>query len=208
MGGEDAKQGELPYQIELVHEGYHDCGGSLVIVNNTQVVVTAAHCVIGMSIEGYNVVAGELKLSAESGLEQRRTVSRIEIHANYSAANSYRNDIAIMLPSSPFNITENVKPIALPSPLQQTNGSILVSGWGTTHGGNDPDTLQKVELPVVSDEDCQKAYSDRTLLPSMLCAGYLGEGGKDSCQGLNLNLSFSCPNIFNVISTLPLGTLD
>jgi len=37
-------------------------------------------------------------------------------------------------------------------------------------------------VPVVSDEDCRKAYGEAEVADSMICAG-LPEGGKDSCQG-------------------------
>merc|ERR1711933_410987 len=43
----------------------------------------------------------------------------------------------------------------------------------------------KVDVPVVSDEQCNKDYSSSNapeIAASMICAG-LPEGGKDSCQG-------------------------
>merc|ERR1711988_485708 len=43
--------------------------------------------------------------------------------------------------------------------------------------------MGKVEVPVVSDEDCNVSYEGTNpILDSMICAG-LPEGGKDSCQG-------------------------
>jgi trypsin len=42
--------------------------------------------------------------------------------------------------------------------------------------------LKKVTVPVVSDDDCRKAYGQAEVADSMICAG-LPEGGKDSCQG-------------------------
>ena len=55
--------------------------------------------------------------------------------------------------------------------------------WGTLHEGGLllPKMLQKVDVPVVSDEECRVAYGDQ-VQDSMICAG-LKEGGKDSCQG-------------------------
>ena len=58
-----------------------------------------------------------------------------------------------------------------------------------------PSTLQEVEVPILSNKECQKwiqeaglaAYS---LIPKiMFCAGYK-KGGKDACQ-VNTNLFFS-----------------
>merc|ERR1712127_953153 len=58
-----------------------------------------------------------------------------------------------------------------------------VTGWGTTsEGGNLANTLQKVEVPVVSDDHCRDSYGQNDIADSMICAG-LERGGKDSCQG-------------------------
>ena len=56
-----------------------------------------------------------------------------------------------------------------------------MSGWGTlTEGGNTPTILQKVEVPIVSDDDCRESYGYSDVSDSMICAG---EEGRDSCQG-------------------------
>merc|ERR1712209_377167 len=61
--------------------------------------------------------------------------------------------------------------------------SCTVSGWGTTsEGGNLAHNLMKVEVPVVSDEDCRGSYGQSDITDSMICAGFEA-GGKDSCQG-------------------------
>lgn len=43
-----------------------------------------------------------------------------------------------------------------------------------------PFHLQCVEVPVLSDKECENSYSGK-ITERMVCAGYL-EGGKDSCQ--------------------------
>merc|ERR1712037_618482 len=62
-------------------------------------------------------------------------------------------------------------------------GICTVSGWGTTsEGGSLARVLQKVDVPVVSDEHCRDSYGQSDITESMICAG-LDQGGKDSCQG-------------------------
>merc|ERR1712133_55125 len=52
----------------------------------------------------------------------------------------------------------------------------------TSEGGNLARQLMKVDVPVVSDDDCRDAYGQNDIADSMICAG-LDAGGKDSCQG-------------------------
>lgn len=88
--------------------------------------------------------------------------------------------------ATPFNLDANVQPIALPESRQQTTGQIVLSGWGkTSSDGSIPRNLQYVQIPVVDDNTCQRAYDEEIILESMLCTGVLGEdaNGKDSCQG-------------------------
>lgn len=188
VGGEDVAQGELPYQISLRYFNSHICGGSLVVVENIQVIVTAAHCVTSGTPRQYKVVAGDVSISDHSGLEQTRQVKAIYAHKNYNSV-TFANDIAILFITEPFQTNGDVQPIPLPPKGKRTKGDIIVSGWGTTmSSGTLPDVLQQVQIPVISDKLCQEAYPRETILPSMLCAGLLGEGGKDSCQGILKNL--------------------
>ena len=45
-----------------------------------------------------------------------------------------------------------------------------------------PEYSQYVMVPTITNDDCNINYDGR-VTHSMLCAGYLGEGGKDSCTG-------------------------
>ena len=62
----------------------------------------------------------------------------------------------------------------------------LVTGWGTLKEDGKPScTLQQVEVPVLSNDDCTSKtnYTQKMITNNMLCAGYPGVGKKDSCQG-------------------------
>lgn len=60
----------------------------------------------------------------------------------------------------------------------------VVTGWGAIReGGPTSDTLQEVQVPIMSNSECRKSkYGERRITDNMLCAGYK-DGGKDSCQG-------------------------
>lgn len=60
----------------------------------------------------------------------------------------------------------------------------IAAGWGTLKEEGKPSCiLQKVEVPVISTEECRNTnYSAKMISDNMLCAGYPQEGKKDSCQ--------------------------
>ena len=94
-------------------------------------------------------------------------------------------DISILSLISPLPLSQSIQPVALPTLDQEVKeGEIsIVTGWGVTHGGGSISSqLQEVKVPIVGNERCQKAYRPLSITDRMLCAGYLGEGGKDSCQ--------------------------
>ena len=81
--------------------------------------------------------------------------------------------------------SQYIDAIALPTSGEEYDDgtSCTVTGWGTTsEGGSLGRVLQKVDVPVVSDDDCRGSYGVNDILDSMICAG-LPQGGKDSCQG-------------------------
>jgi trypsin len=57
-------------------------------------------------------------------------------------------------------------------------------GWGTTEsGGSQSEKLLEVDIPIISNEDCDECYGGYDAISgSMICAYQTG-GGVDSCQG-------------------------
>ena len=116
---------------------------------------------------------------------QEITVAQIKIHPQYNT-NDNANDIALIKLDKEAVLGPGVGLICLSDdglhlPIDDLNNQCLISGWGTLEsGGDQPDTLQEVLVPLVSKERCERAYG--SLHDSMLCAG-LDKGGKDSCQG-------------------------
>jgi len=181
VGGEDAREGQFPYQLSLRWLGSHICGASII---SETLAVTAAHCVDGDSPSAIQVVAGKHRRTTTGPNEQNKQVTRINVHPEYDDY-YFANDIALLTLSSsdPLVFNDFVKAIPLPAKEQQTTGDIIVSGWGAIRqGGAAADILQYVQIPTIDDVACQKLYPDERVLSSMLCAG-LPQGGKDSCQG-------------------------
>lgn len=75
---------------------------------------------------------------------------------------------------------------ALPAAETYVGKTGLVTGWGTLKEDGKPScTLQEVEVPVLSNDDCVNTtnYTAKMITNNMLCAGYPGVGQRDSCQG-------------------------
>ncbi|KAL2078683.1 hypothetical protein ACEWY4_026368 [Coilia grayii] len=187
VGGKDAPMGAWPWQASLHRQGQHFCGGSLI---NQDWVMTAAHCFPSASDpSGLVVYLGRQSQHGRNPNEVSRTVSRIVLHSKYDHGTS-DNDIALLQLSSSVNFTNYIRPVCLASENDTFDAGTKtwVTGWGSIRSGEAlpyPQTLQEVEVPVVSNSDCRKAYSaaNIAITPSMICTGLLGQGGKDSCQG-------------------------
>ena len=112
-------------------------------------------------------------------------VSKVWLHEDYDSW-TITNDICILDLEEAADFSSSViGPISIPYDGEEYSAGTIctVSGWGTTSsGGSLASTLMKVDVPVVSDDDCRDAYGQSDIADSMICAG-LDEGGKDSCQG-------------------------
>jgi len=188
VGGEEAADGEFPWQVSLRSIGAlgatHFCGGSII---DKDWILTAAHCCANQVPATMHVVAGGIKLNNFENEEENRNLDHIISHPDYSSA-TISNDACLLKLKESLEFTEFVQPIALPAAGQDTPAGTdcIVTGWGTLSEGalGLPNVLHKVTVPVVSDEDCNAAYQGAggSVADSMICAG-LEEGGKDSCQG-------------------------
>ena len=96
VGGEDAEDGEFPWQIQLRSSSSDRslfCGGWVL---NENWVGTAAHCCVGKLPRGVHVVAGGiLRVEDDEGEEQFSDVTEIVIHEDYSSLN-HENDICLL----------------------------------------------------------------------------------------------------------------
>uniref|UniRef100_A0A3B5LUW3 Peptidase S1 domain-containing protein n=1 Tax=Xiphophorus couchianus TaxID=32473 RepID=A0A3B5LUW3_9TELE len=191
VGGQEAAAGAWPWQAQLVIQGGL-CGGSLI---NSQWVLSAAHCFkstrdmspvsFSTSTSGVTVYLGLQSLTSSANVVSR-SAAQIIVHPDYNS-NTNDNDVALVQLFSAVTFTNYVRPVCLAA-----DGSVFpsgldcwVTGWGTlSYGGvvyyDISQTLQEVDVPIVSNSQCSASYS--TLTNNMLCAG-LTNGGKDSCQG-------------------------
>lgn len=185
VGGEEAAPGAWPWQVKIDANGFL-CGGSLI---DTDWVLTAAHCVVDdvgtvFEPDTIEVLAGAHDISISEPSQQSRGVSQIIPHEAYDPSTS-DNDIALLKLSQPVNLNARVALISLNTEDNLVAGTpAMVTGWGDlADGGQGPDTLHQVEVPLISNATCNAPdYYDGAITANMLCAGY-PQGGKDACQG-------------------------
>uniref|UniRef100_A0A8C5QQU0 Peptidase S1 domain-containing protein n=1 Tax=Leptobrachium leishanense TaxID=445787 RepID=A0A8C5QQU0_9ANUR len=166
VGGENAQDGEWPWQIVVNYLGDFICGGSLI---NTQWVLSAAFNVHNLAL-------------------------RIIKHLQYTYTGD-RGDITLVKLKNPVTFTDYIQPICLPTVSIAFPSGVRcwVTGWGTRSSGGDVpsvNTLQEVMTPLIDYKQCDQMYhigsstsSFTTIIQEeKICSGYK-EGGKDSCQG-------------------------
>ncbi|XP_068218442.1 proclotting enzyme-like [Palaemon carinicauda] len=182
VGGNEAEPLEWPWQAGLLRSigGSTFCGGSLI---SDQWVVTAAHCVDGMSASQLQVILGDHDTTVVETTELTLSVDNIIIHSGYDS-NTVDNDIALLhLQTSvgPF-ADERIMPICLPGNYISEDfiqEIATVTGWGTLQfQGVQSSVLMEVDLPIVDCQNFEIIADDVT--NNMICAY---EEGKDSCQG-------------------------
>ena len=178
VGGVESERGAFGFAVSLQDNGQHFCGGTLIA---PETVLTAAHCVEGVSISRISAVVGREHLSTSDG--QRAGISQIIVHPDYDAE-SLDSDIAILILQDtvvelPIGyLTDANEGLASPGEIA------TVIGWGTTReGGFAVDNVREAQVPIVSNAvaNLPQSYGG-DITDHMLAAGFAA-GGVDSCQG-------------------------
>ncbi|XP_041971856.1 vitellin-degrading protease-like [Aricia agestis] len=179
VGGEDVDIRAVPYQASLLRRGSYTCGCTII---SNDLVLTAAHCVVGSKPQEYTVRVGS-SFSSRGG--QIYPVGDFVWHPAFTFRNM-ESDVALIWLARPMRFSEKIKPIEMFGIGEEIKeGEItVVTGWGSLlEGGGVPTQLQMVKVPIVSPEVCNDAYAPLyTISPTMICAG-VPEGGLDACQG-------------------------
>ncbi|CAB3984832.1 MAM and LDL-receptor class A domain-containing 1-like isoform X1, partial [Paramuricea clavata] len=181
VGGQEATPGEWPWQVALLRGTFPFCGGSLV---SNQYVITAAHCVKSTDWNRVTIRVGEHDMRVKEGHEQDISIARngITVHPQYNSRTT-DYDIAVIRLSRSVQFTQRIKPVCFNRGIDFTGQRCYITRWGRLQsGGSTPKVLQEAQVPIVTPQECKKAYGSSRITDKMLCAGY-SQGGIDTCQG-------------------------
>ncbi|XP_073708659.1 serine protease 27-like [Garra rufa] len=185
VGGVDTFEGSWPWQVSLHSSvfGGHFCGGSLI---NNKWVLTAAHCLPGVTASSLLVYLGKRTQQGVNTYEISRNVISIIVHPSYNSQTN-DNDIALLHLSSAVTFNDYIRPVCLAAQgsVFPVGTSSWITGWGDIQSGvslPSPGILQETLVPVVANDQCNTLLGSGSVTTNMMCAGLI-EGGKDTCQG-------------------------
>lgn len=129
VGGEDAKEGQFPYQVSLRLKlnKQHFCGGSIL---SSRFILTAGHCAdgqMGSASQVYAVVGALQRLKGGIPIK----LEKITQHPGWDRS-QLANDVALIRTAEEIVFSDTVQPIALPKHNIEGNTKVLLSGWGRT----------------------------------------------------------------------------
>ncbi|XP_050353857.1 CLIP domain-containing serine protease HP8-like isoform X2 [Nymphalis io] len=202
FGGNRTRLFEMPWMVLLSYDSARgtrlSCGGTLI----TQwYVLTAAHCVsfLGSRLELRQVILGEYDTRKDPDCERNEGqqfcapnvrnvgINNVIAHPGYTPK-TLRDDIALIRLAEPADFSlDSMKPICLPKTPELLSEKLeglqgVVAGWGATENGLQSPVLLSVDLPIITNTECQNIYNGSPqIYETQLCAG--GVPDKDSCGG-------------------------
>ncbi|XP_065100608.1 transmembrane protease serine 9 [Paramisgurnus dabryanus] len=179
VGGITARRGEWPWIGSLQYQRTHRCGATLI---HCKWLLTAAHCFRGdLNPAGWRVSLGSVIWSGVGALSI--PVQRIIPHPGFNSTNM-NFDVALVEISIPAPQSYTIQTVCLPSPVHSFTKTTEchIVGWGAVREeGTVTNLLQKAQVNVIDQMDCQQAYGTQ-LTNNMMCAGSMEEV-RDTCMG-------------------------
>ena len=108
IGGEEAGLTDAPWQVSLrnmLGGISHFCGGSII---SESWVLTAAHCMDGLTVYQYDVMAGQHNIHVPDVHDEVRFIRKAIMHPNYTW-NDKEYDIGLLKLASPLKLSDYIQ---------------------------------------------------------------------------------------------------
>lgn len=168
VGGQNAAEGDAPYQISLqTLTGSHLCGGAIVAPNW---ILTAGHCVSGWPAGRLQVAVGSIRYTQPGALHYP---AHIYLHCSFDRP-KYQNDIALLRLNESIVFDALTQPVPLAAEAWPRGTSQLqFFGWGRqSAAGDTPTRLQRVQQQHITRQECESrlaGYDDVELGACQVC---------------------------------------
>uniref|UniRef100_A0A1W7RA11 Serine proteinase n=1 Tax=Hadrurus spadix TaxID=141984 RepID=A0A1W7RA11_9SCOR len=185
-GGKHAGVGTFPFAVgilKVVHEKVElyniFCAGSMITDLH---VLTASHCFKPERVTRYwntmRVTIGDYDI--EDPNEVKSYLRKIHKLNKHPEERPFMVDLAILTLDEAIPLDEGIRMPVLPPFGRKLDGGTIctVWGWGLTPDYDLSTIMLKVDVPIISAEDCKNIHISSK---NMICAG--GKKGEDSCQG-------------------------
>jgi len=186
VGGTEARPNEFPWMVSLryLEDEEHYCGGMIL---TKSWIMTAAHCLRGITKPDFFVVVGEHDINVTSDVRKSHEVEKFEVHEEFYNP-TLNNDIALIKVTPIIDFSDNVSPVCLPKTNDlYVHQKSLVAGWGRLQFDTTVNSrvLMYATLNVTTNKFCHERNDDyRNITQNMICAiDSRGDSDSDACQG-------------------------
>lgn len=153
------------------------CGGTILA---NYYVISSAHCVAGKNPTSLQVLVGDWDYATNNDTPYA-ALYPVQSYLNHPSFNPQTSACDVSIIRTQRSITYNVAvgPVCLPpTNLLFTGSTVEAVGWGTLgYGGPTTTILKKVQLGVISNDQCKNFYPYTT--SSHICTY---ASGRDACQ--------------------------
>ncbi|KAL1490525.1 hypothetical protein ABEB36_013203 [Hypothenemus hampei] len=192
IGGTNAFIEDHPYMASLHHFHLHICGAS--IISERWLLTTAICTTLDLRFPNTAIRAFTVRIGTqtiESG-GQQIAVLRVYDHPLFlvSPPEGFDYDFSLLYLERNIEFSNSIQPIRLPESNEvYAPGTIAtVLGWGVDSewAYDYQEHLQKVEVPIINNTDCEELYNEfyitGYITARVICAGYRTAIG-DRCYG-------------------------
>jgi hypothetical protein len=183
-GGHPARAGEVPWAAALQISGDLGVPCTAVVIAPRKV-LTAAHCVAGVSPRRLTIVTGAADVARRGN--HRSAVIGFAVNPDYKRADTFYDDFAVLTLARPVAVPGVRLPGPGDHPLTAAGATLKVAGWGITlyHGQNLPTTMRVARVKALGGGPCGIAFPFDFNGGLMICGGgpRYGRGWVQACAG-------------------------